>query len=256
MNLDKAIESQSASDSSPSASLPEMEPETPLPTTEAQRPPNHWEKIIKEHAANLEHLPVPPKDFVKREKDALKRRKKKIAGACSESRARLRDLSRGIEKQAPTKPKTSLRDLLRRNEKQLRLTKPNNTCHNWVLRPTTENAPQPSPGVPRIVVTTPEGETCWAKDMNPYISKEKVAFITERATKEHDGVMSELHCQTFQQLYQRGLSEKPYGHRPEVLFCTKCWERQMQIEDEEENRLASKGFIGIEEQLLMVKVAS
>lgn len=225
-----------------------MESEEPLSTIEGQHPSNHWEKIIKWHAADLDQLPVPPKDFFKRERKALRRRKKRLAFVEAGLRfLALSEEEEQEEKRAAAEPKTRLKDLLPRN-KQRALTRPNDGCHNWVLRPTTEKAPEPNAGVPSIVVTTPGGETHWPKDMNPYITKEEVASITERVTKEHDGIMSNLHCQKFHKLYQRGLIEKPYGHRPEILFCTKCCERQMQIEDEEA-WLASKGFPRVEEQL-------
>lgn len=37
----------------------------------------------------------------------------------------------------------------------------------------------------------------------------------------------------FQEYYRKGWDKKPDGHRPEVLFCTECLNKQMEIENEE-----------------------
>lgn len=194
-----------------SASAPKSGTELgPTPATENQNTPNYWEQIIMRHAQNLDRLPVPPRDFVKRERSDFKSRNKKRRN-CS---------------------KTSLQLLLRRDKQHDTLPTKANSCLRSVLLPMTQTPPEPMPGVPTVTVTTPEGKTCWPKDINSYISRDKASWITERATKQHYGPYSETHCALFQEAYRKGLDNKPRGHRPEVLFCTACWDIQREIEEE------------------------
>lgn len=177
--------------------------------------PNYWEQIVKRHATNLKYLPVPPRHFVQRERKAS-RNKKRQNGA----------------KKRQNGAKTSLKLLLRGDKQHEALPTKANGCLRWALLPMTEKPPEPLPGVPTVTVTTPEGETCWPKDINSYISRDKANWITERVTKQHHGPHYETHCALFQELHRRGLDNKPLGHRPEILFCIACWTRQEEIEEE------------------------
>lgn len=181
------------------------------PATENQDTPNYWEQIIQRHAQNLNHLPVPPKDFVKRERSA----------------------SMSTVKKRRNYAQTSLKLLLQGEQKYEALPKKAKSCLRSVLLPMTQTPPEPMPGVPTVTVTTPEGKTCWPKDVNSYISRDKANWIAERATKQHYGPLKETHCALFQEAYRKGLDNKPRGHRPEVLYCTTCWGKQLEIEEEE-----------------------
>lgn len=178
---------------------------------------NYWGPIIKRHAKDLNYLPMPPKDFVRRERKA----------------------KRSKDKETQDRLKVSLNALLR-CEKQRELPSHRaKECRRWVLQPMTEKPPEPLPGVPTITVTDPGGKTWWPKDPNSYITLEQSAVISVRAAHEHHGPDGEAHCVAFLEAYRKGLENKPEGMRPEVLYCCECLTKQAKIE-EEEARIASE----------------
>lgn len=184
--------------------------------------PNYWEPIMMRHAKDLNLLPVPPKDFVRREKKAIR-------SEDSERRDHL---------------KVSLRALLRREKKRELRSHTENQCRRWMLQPMTEKPPEPMPGVPTITVTDAGGKTWWPKDLNSYITSEQSDAISKSATEQHYDPNSEAHCAAFQEAYRKGLHNKPVGMRPEVLYCAACWTEQEKFEEEEArvaNEVRSEG---------------
>ena len=96
------------------------------------------------HAADLDYLPVPPKDFVRREQMATQSTKRK----------------------EQDRFKVSLNRLLRGHKQHQLPSSGDDECWRWVLEPTTKEPPEPMPGVPSITVTDPDGETWWPRDPN------------------------------------------------------------------------------------------
>ncbi|KAG6354559.1 hypothetical protein INS49_004577 [Diaporthe citri] len=172
---------------------------------------NYWKTIITRHAKDLDFLPVPPRDFVHREKNAIR--------------------SRDIEK--ADRLRVSLRALLRRERQRELPFHRDNECRRWVLLPMTEKPPEPMPGVPTVTVTDPGGKTWWPKDPNSYITQKESAAISARAAEQHRGPEGEAHCAAFQEAFRKGLDNKPMGMRPEVLYCGTCWAKQVEIEEQE-----------------------
>lgn len=130
----------------------------PTLATKEQGTTNYWEQIITRQAKGLRHLPLPPKNFVDRDQGTWK--------AWDEG------LPTRVQKR-PRSTKTSLEHLTRRDKQHRALPKRKNECLRWMLQPMSEKLPESMPGVPTITVTTPLGKTCWPKDMNSYISKER-----------------------------------------------------------------------------------
>lgn len=204
---------------------------TPLPSgrrdrqkpkcVEKQQEPNYWQPLMKEYAKELEYLPVPPKDFVRRESKAKRTTNLKVYSHY----------------------KIGLKHFKRRDERHQRLPsqKPKE-CMRWILELMREKAPEPMPGVPRVTVTDPKGKTWWPRDPNSYITTTQVVEISVRMMKEHKGPDSETHCAAFQEAYQKGLEHKPKGMKPEVLYCCNCWTAQEKIEMEME-----EARVGLEE---------
>lgn len=172
------------------------------------------------HAGDLDHLPVPPKDFAYRERKA----------------------TQSTKRRNQDRFKVSLNRLLR-GEKQLELpSQREDECRRWVLQPMTEQPPEPNPGVPSITVTDPDGKTWWPKDPNGYITAREAGEIAARAMRQHGGPDSKAHWAAFQEAYRRNLDKKPLGMRPEVIHCLFCWDKQDEIW-EEEVRIAEEWVI-------------
>lgn len=203
---------------------------TPLPSgrrdrqdpnnVEENQEPNYWQPLMEEYAKELEYLPVPPKDLVRRESKAKRTTNLKVYSHY----------------------KIGLKHLKRRDERHRTLPsqKPKQ-CMRWILEPMREKAPEPMPGVPRITVTDPKGKTWWPRDPNSYITTAQVVDISVRMMKEHKGPDSEAHCAAFQEAYLKGLDHKPKGMKPEILYCCDCWTRQAEIEMEMEMEEARVG---------------
>lgn len=210
--------------------------EAPLSNTGIEHKPNYWEPIMIRHAKDLDYLPVPPKDFVRRERKATMSTKSKEQDYY----------------------KVSLKHLLRRESPRHIPPRRDNECFRWVLQPITEKPLEPMPGVPTVTVTDANGKTWWPKDPNSYITMKQEADISARAMKQHHGPDSEAHCAAFQEAYRKGLDNKPKGMRPEVLYCFDCWTKQEEIEQEqtyivdEESRMAK--YDATIERLLTVTV--
>jgi hypothetical protein len=170
------------------------------------------------HAKELRHLPVPHKDFIRRERMSSKM---------------IKNISRSRVQEQPQSIKINVENFIRGDTQHQKLPKKEKECLRWMLQPMTEKPPEPKPGVPTITVTNSQGKTCWPKDLNCYISKGRVEFLTKRATRQHYGDDSEFHCALFQEYCRKGWDKKPIGHRPEVLLCTECLAKQMEIEEEE-----------------------
>lgn len=211
---------------------------TPLPSGRKDRQksedvkknqkPNYWQPLMKEYAKELEYLPAPPKDFVRRETKAMRTTDLKVY---SRYKVGLRHLKRG-----------------EKTHGRIPSEKPNQ-CMRWILEPMREKAPEPMPGVPRITVTDPKGKTWWPRDPNSYITKAEVIDISIRMMQEHKGPDNEAHCAAFQEAYRKGLDHKPMGMKPEILYCCDCWTAQAKIEMEmEEARVAVDGVHLAEQQ--------
>lgn len=172
-----------------------------------------WQQIMYRNAKELDYLPVPPKDFVSRERKAMKARSK---GKSDADRY-------GI----------NLSHLLREERSHKLPSERYKECWRWMLQPMTEKQPEPKPGVPTVTVTDPDGKSWWPKDINTYITITQEATISLRVIKEHRGPDNKDHCAAFQEAYWKGLYSKPKGMRPEVLYCVECRMKEAKIEEEE-----------------------
>lgn len=172
-----------------------------------------WEQIMTRNAKELDHLPVPPKNFVTRERKAMEARRKK--------------------KSDPRRYEVNLSHLLQEERPHKLPSERWEECWRWILQPMSERQPEPNPGVPTVTVTDPDGKTWWLKDPNTYITIMQEATISARVIKEHRGHGNRDHCAAFQEAYRKGLHNKPKGMRPEVLYCGDCWIKQAKVEAEE-----------------------
>lgn len=196
---------------------PRLRPETkqrkPRSWIRRKHVSRYWEQIMTRNAKELDHLPVPPKDFVTRERKAMEARRKKRSD--------------------PNRYEVNLSHLLREEGPHELPSERWEECWRWILQPMSERQPEPKPGVPTVTVTDPDGKTWWLKDPNTYITIKQEATISACVIKEHRGRDTKAHCAAFQEAYRKGLHNKPKGMRPEVLYCEDCWTKQTKIEAEE-----------------------
>lgn len=136
-----------------------------------------WQQIMYRNAKELDYLPVPPKDFVSRERKAMKARSK---GKSDADRY-------GI----------NLSHLLREERPHQLPSERYKECWRWMLQPMTEKQPEPKPDVLTVTVTNPDGKVWWPKDINTYITITQEATILLRVIKEHRGPDNKDHYTAF-----------------------------------------------------------
>lgn len=162
-----------------------------------------WQTTIYRHSKDLKRLPIPPKAFIRTQRE--------------------NPLKSSSKRKADT-PAKQLKRLIRGEQERYIDCKPKQ-CKPWAFRPKSLQQPEPNPGVPTITITKPNGKTGWLQDTNSYLDEADLVFVQMKAARDHNQPDNKEHCAAHAEAWAKGLQLLPHGRRPKVLYCFKCNEQ-------------------------------